>query len=145
MKHPIASPVLAFLALLSLTGAAIAQEGPLTNDPPKGISPDQIIQKFADKEKEFKLARDNYTFRQDVKVQTLDGKTVRGEYHETFDVTYDDQHKRLENVVFAPQSTLDQDPSVVVQLVRTDGGPCWGATFSSHLVNDGETFDAKAD
>lgn len=114
MRHPLASPVLAFIALLALSCAAIAQEGPLTNDPPKGITPEQIILKFAEKEKEFKLARDNYTFRQDVKVQTLDGKTVRGEYHETFDVTYDDQRRRLENVVFAPQSTLDQDPSGIM-------------------------------
>jgi len=114
MRHPIASPVFAFIALLALGCAAVAQEGPLTNDPPKGITPEQIIQKFAEKEKEFKQARDNYTFRQDVKVQTLDGKTVKGEYHETFDVTYDDQRRRLENVVFAPQSTLDQDPSGIM-------------------------------
>jgi hypothetical protein len=114
MRHSIPSSVFVFIALLSLSCAAFAQEGPLVNDPPKGITPEQIIQKFAEKEKEFKLARDNYTFRQDVKVQTLDGKTVRGEYHETFDVTYDDQHKRLENVVFAPQSTLDQDPSGIM-------------------------------
>src|SRR5262245_40934404 len=114
MRHTISSSVLALIALLTLGCAAAAQEGPLTNDPPKGITPDEIIQKFAEKEKEFKLARDNYTFRQDVKVQTLDGKTVKGEYHETFDVTYDDQRRRLENVVFAPQSTLDQDPSGIM-------------------------------
>lgn len=114
MRHLIATPLLTFFALVLLSCAAVAQEGPLNNDPPKGITAEQIIQKFADKEKEFKLARDNYTFRQDVKVQTLDGKTVRGEYHEVFDVTYDDQHKRLENVVFAPQSTLDQDPTGIL-------------------------------
>jgi hypothetical protein len=87
--------------------SAFCQEGPLSTDAPKGITPDQIIQKFAAKEKEFKEARDNYTFRQDVKVQTLDGDTVTGEYREVFDVTYDNQGHHLENVVFAPQSTLD--------------------------------------
>src|SRR5512141_469670 len=91
------------IAALLVASNAFAQEGPLKNDPPKGITPEQIIQKFADKEKEFKLARDWYTFRQDVKVQTLDGKTVTGEYHEPLDVTSDDQHRRLEPVVFAPQ------------------------------------------
>jgi len=85
---------------------ALSQEGPLSNDPPKGITPDQIIQKFAAKEKIFKEARDNYTFRQDVKVDTLDGDTVTGEYREVFDVTYDNQGHHLENVVFAPQNTL---------------------------------------
>jgi hypothetical protein len=41
-----------------------------------------------------------------VKVQTVEGDTVDGEYHEVFDVLFDDQGKRLENVVFAPQSSL---------------------------------------
>jgi hypothetical protein len=86
--------------------SALSQEGALVNDPPKGITSDQIIQKFAAKEKVFKEARDNYTFRQDVKVDTLDGDTVTGEYREVFDVTYDNQGHHLENVVFAPQNTL---------------------------------------
>jgi hypothetical protein len=83
-----------------------AQEGPLDPAQPKGTTPEQIIQRFAAKEKQFKEARDRYTFRQDVKVQTVDGDTVDGEYHEVFDVVFDDQGKRLENVVFAPQSSL---------------------------------------
>src|SRR6201987_3962791 len=86
-------------ALLSLVSTAFSQEGPLSSDPPKGITAAEIIQKFAAKEKEFKEARDNYTFRQNVKVQTLDGDTVTGEYREVFDVTYDDKGRHLENVV----------------------------------------------
>jgi hypothetical protein len=87
---------------------ALSQEGALTTDPPKGVTADQIIQKFAAKEKVFKEARDNYTFRQDVKVDTMDGDTVTGEYREVFDVTYDNQGHHLENVVFAPQNTLQE-------------------------------------
>jgi len=94
------------LAALFLSTLSVAQEGTLTTDASKGITVQEIIQKFAAKEKEFKAARDNYTFRQDVRVQTLDGDTVTGEYREVFDVTYDDQGKHLENVVFAPQNTL---------------------------------------
>jgi hypothetical protein len=97
-------PLLA--SVLTLLSGAFSQEGPLSSDPPKGITSEEIIQKFAAKEKEFKEARDNYTFRQDVRVQTMDGDTVTGEYREVFDVTYDDQGKHLENVVFAPQNTL---------------------------------------
>jgi len=92
--------------IFGLVLPAFSQEGPLSNDPPKGITSEQIIQKFAAKEKVFKEARDSYTFRQDVKVQTLDGDTVTGEYREVFDVTYDNQGRHLENVVFAPQNTL---------------------------------------
>ncbi|HVO80226.1 MAG TPA: hypothetical protein VMT28_05825 [Terriglobales bacterium] len=97
--------LLGLVAALTLCAAlpALAQEGPLDKSQPKGITPEQIIQRFAAKEKEFKEARDRYTFRQDVRVQTPDDN---GEYHEVFDVLFDDQGKRVENVVFAPQSSL---------------------------------------
>ena len=101
--------VIALIVLLSwlLTLSAVAQEGPLDPSQPKGSTPEQIIQRFATKEKEFKEARDQYTYRQEVKVQTLDGNTVTGEYQEVFDVVFNDQGRRLENVVFAPQSSLE--------------------------------------
>jgi hypothetical protein len=86
---------------------AFAQEGELDKSEPKGITPQEIIQKFAAKEKEFKEARDQYTFRQSVKVQVLDGNTVKGEYQQVFDVLFDDKGKHIENVVFAPQSSLE--------------------------------------
>ena len=82
-------------AALCFPSPGFSQEGQLSTDPPKGITSDEIIKKFAAKEEEFKQARDNYTFRQDVRVQTLDGKTVRGEYREVFDVTYDNQGRHL--------------------------------------------------
>ena len=82
---------------------ALAQEGPLDPAPPKGVTTDEIIRHFTTKEKEFQEARDQYTYRQDVRVITPDDN---GEYHEIFDVLFDDQGKRLENVVFAPQSSL---------------------------------------
>jgi hypothetical protein len=85
---------------------ASAQEGPLENTPPTGTTPEEIIKRFAAKETEFAKARDQYTYRQDVKVQTVDGETVDGEYHEVFDVMFDDKGHRIENVVFAPQSSL---------------------------------------
>jgi len=97
--------VIAFLFLSSLN--VLAQEGQLDTSQPKGITPEEIIHRFAAKEKEFKEARDQYTYRQEVKVQTLDGSTVTGEYQEVFDVLFDDKGKRLENVVFAPQSSLE--------------------------------------
>jgi len=98
-----------FLALcISLPSPLAAQEGPLESDPPKGISAEEMIQRFAAKEKEFKEARDHYTYRQDIKVVTLDGDTVTGMYQEVFDVLFDDKGHRIENVVFAPQSSLEQ-------------------------------------
>ena len=94
------------LALAALP--ARAQEGPLDTASPSGTTPEDIIKRFAAKETEFAKARDQYTYRQDVKVQTLDGSTVTGEYREVYDVMFNDQGKRIENVVFAPQSSLEQ-------------------------------------
>jgi len=94
------------LACALMTVPLAAQEGPLDPAPPKDTTPEEIIKHFAAKETEFAKARENYTYRQDVKVQTLDGDTVDGEYREVFDVLFDDKGKRLENVVFAPQSSL---------------------------------------
>ena len=99
---------LSFSIFLLLTCVAVADEGPLDKSEPKGISPEEIIKRFAAKEKEFKEARDQYTYRQDVKVQTLDGDTVDGEYHQIFDITFDDQGHKYKNVVFAPQATLSR-------------------------------------
>ncbi len=81
-------------------------EGPLDPSQPQGITVEEIIQKFAAKEKQFKIARDQYTYRQDVLVETLDGDTVNGDYHEVEDVLFDDKGNRIEHVVFAPQSSL---------------------------------------
>lgn len=88
--------------------SAYAQEGALESTQPQGITPDEIIKRFAEKETEFAKARDQYTYRQDVKVQTVDGDNVDGEYHEVFDVMFNDQGHRMENVVFAPQSSLQK-------------------------------------
>lgn len=87
-----------------LAPRAIAQEGPLDSSQPKGITPDEIIKRFADKEKEFKAAREQYTYRQSVRVITPEDN---GEYQQVFDVTFDDQGHKVKNVVFAPQSSLN--------------------------------------
>ena len=95
--------------LLLMAQALLADdrgEGPLDKSEPQGISIQEIIQKFAAKEKEFKQARENYTWRQDVKVNDMDGNTVLGEYRQVTDILFDDKGRRQEQVVFAPQPTL---------------------------------------
>ncbi len=98
---------LTFLALAANPALAQQGEGPLNPAQPQGITVDQIIQRFAAKEKMFQEARESYTYRQSVKVMTVDGDTVTGEYQEVFDVLFDDKGNRLEQVKFAPQSTLE--------------------------------------
>ncbi len=99
------------LCLFALLGVPVlAQdrgEGPLDKSQPKDLPPEEIIRRFAAKEKEFKLAREQYTYRQSVKVQTLDDDgTPDGEYEMVFDVLFDNTGRRMQQVVYAPQSTL---------------------------------------
>jgi hypothetical protein len=96
------------LPIIMLSQIACAQEGALDKSEPKGTTVEEIIKRFANKEKEFKTARDQYTFRQDVKVMTLDGDTPDGSYQQVFDVTFDDKGRKIKNVVFAPQPTLQR-------------------------------------
>jgi hypothetical protein len=98
----------ALLSIATLSHTAKAQEGALDKSEPKGISVQEVIKRFAAKEKEFKEARDQYTYRQDVKVMTLDGDTPDGSYQQVFDVTFDDKGRKTKNVVFAPQASLQR-------------------------------------
>lgn len=86
----------------------IANEGsgPLDPAQPKSVSVQEIIQKFTAKEDEFKDARDHYTWTEDVKYVLLDGISVIGEFRQVSDIVYDDRGRRLENVKFAPQTSL---------------------------------------
>jgi len=72
------------------------------------IPPDQIIQKFASKEAEFRKARENYTYRQSVKVEELDpsGQVVQGKWEEVDDIIFGPNKTREEKVVYAPMNTL---------------------------------------
>ena len=73
----------------------------------KEANPDEIIQKFAAKEAEFSRARENYTYRQTVKIQALDPSGgVLGRYEIVEDVIFSPDGKRTERVVHAPVSTL---------------------------------------
>ncbi|MGD0442355.1 MAG: hypothetical protein ABSA39_00325 [Edaphobacter sp.] len=102
------------LALSLLPLSAAAQEptgfGPLDSTPPSGITVDDIIKKMGERESAFAKARENYTFRQSVKVDTIseDTNRVDGEYQQVTDITFNDDGKREEHVVFAPQNTLQR-------------------------------------
>ena len=82
--------------------------GPMDASAPTGTTPDQIVARFAAKESEFRQARERYGYRQTVKVQTLDGGKVDGEYQQVTEISYDSQGARVETVTFAPQNTLQR-------------------------------------
>ena len=92
------------LALLWLHPRSRAQEGELDKSPPKGVTPEQVIQRFSAKEKEWKKAREQYTFRQTIRAQALDGESEIGEYRQVADISYQNG-KRVKQVVFSPQAS----------------------------------------
>ena len=75
---------------------------------------EEIIRKFADREKQFRIARGSYTYRQDVTVQELNANDrPLGEYHVISDIVFDPSGKRTERIVFAPASTLGTGQSTL--------------------------------
>jgi hypothetical protein len=110
-----------FLAGLGLVGAlglflasphAAAQEGaPAAGQsapagqagaPPIPVA--EIIRRFAQHESEFKVARDNYTYTQEVLVE--DVSPNQGEFQMTSDIVFTPAGKRYEEVTNAPSPTL---------------------------------------
>ena len=71
------------------------------------VNPDEIIRKFAAKETAFQKARENYTYRQTVKIQEIDyDGNPRGKYEIVSDIIFGPDGKRTEKVVRAPMTTL---------------------------------------
>jgi len=96
--------VSAALAAMYLPLGAAAQTAPAASD----VNPDEIIQKFAAKEAQFAAARNNYTYRQSVKLQELDpgGNPTGGQWEIVEDIIFTPEGKRMEKVVYAPVVTL---------------------------------------
>jgi hypothetical protein len=72
------------------------------------VNPDEIIQKFAAKELEFQQARNNYTYRQTVKMEELDpsGNPTGGKWELVEDIIFTPEGKRMSKVVYAPVVSL---------------------------------------
>jgi len=119
---------------------------PTLTDP----SPDQIqqiIKEFAAKEKLFKEARDNYTYHQINKVETLGGDDrVTGMWQQEWDIVFDDAGKRIEKVTYAPPDTLkdlimtEQDLDAMRRIapfvLTTDDLPEYDVKYLGHVPVD---------
>jgi hypothetical protein len=82
--------------------------GSISHEPPS-IPVEQIIQKFGERELEFRKERDNYTYTQTFVVQTIDmDGRPDGEYRLTSDILFTPEGKRYEKVISAPAPTLQR-------------------------------------
>ena len=104
-----------FAAFVCFCPASLAQDGELDPSQPKDITANAIIERFAAKEREWKQLREQYTFRQSVQFQAMDGDQVVGEYRQVADISYV-QGKRVKTVVLAPQSSIVLSPEDVDDL-----------------------------
>lgn len=83
------------------TGEASA---PVAASPPTSIPIDDIVRQFAQHESDFKQARDNYTYSQEVLVE--DVAPNRGEYRLDSDIVFTPEGKRYQKDTYAPVPTL---------------------------------------
>lgn len=91
---------IALTFVTSLPSASAQRKGP---EP----SPQEIIRRFTEAESQLRDARNNYTFKQDVLLQTLAGPTaVTGTYRRVSEIIFDDQSKRIEKITYFPPPTL---------------------------------------
>ena len=92
------------------TPSNIAGFGPLDAAQPTGITVPQIIEKMGARESDFEHARNQYTFRQSLKMDTVNDDNNRpdGEWQEVTDITYDNAGHRVEHVVFAPGNSIQR-------------------------------------
>ena len=74
----------------------------------EAVNADEIVHKFAAKETEFAEARNNYTYRQSLKMEELDpaGNPTGGKWEEVDDIIFTPEGKRIEKVVYAPVISL---------------------------------------
>src|SRR5438105_13515565 len=92
---------------ISLLGLLVPGLYLFAADEPKDLQPEEVIKKFAAKEADFAKARENYTYRQSVKIQELSPSGVpEGKYEIISDIIFSGEGKRTEKVVRAPVTTL---------------------------------------
>jgi hypothetical protein len=93
-----------FVILLTAASGGLAQNA--AGDPTQAQA-DDIVSKFAANEAGFARARENYTYRQTVRVQEIDeGGAPRGRHEMVSDIIFSAEGKRTERVIKAPVSTL---------------------------------------
>jgi hypothetical protein len=119
-----------------------AQESSLDPAPPKDITPQQIIERFTAKEKQWKQVREQYSFQQSIDVQEVAGTDVRSEYRQVATITYS-QGKPVKNVLLSPQQSMEVTKEDFEDLetrasftISTDELPQYNLTYAGSQKTD---------
>lgn len=73
------------------------------------LPPEEMIRRFTQKESELREIWKEYTYTQESKLQVLGAAdTIRGEFYQVSEFVFNDAGARIERILKAPPSTLDQ-------------------------------------
>lgn len=100
--------IAAFLFLfLSTAPLAWAQDSGNNSGALPQAEVDRIVKSFTTKEREFRQALNQYSFKRDAVIQSLGmGGQITGEYHRVSLFTFDDQGNRYEKISFFPMPSF---------------------------------------
>jgi hypothetical protein len=72
------------------------------------LSPNEIIRRFTEKESELREVWKDYSYQQESRLQVLGpANTISGEYYQVSEFVFDDSGKRIQRILKAPPSTLE--------------------------------------
>ncbi len=76
---------------------------------PAPLPPEEVIKRFTTKESELFEAWKDYAYQQETKLQAIGpANTISGEFYQLSEFVFSDAGKRIERILRAPLSTLDQ-------------------------------------
>jgi hypothetical protein len=79
---------------------------------PQQPATEEIIRRFAEAESANKIARNNYTFTQDVEILKLgEAGSIIGQYKRVSDIVYDNLGNRIERITYFPPSNMAENIS----------------------------------
>lgn len=94
---------------VSFDANAQAAQKPAGQRQAQQISPEEVIKRFTAKESELREVWRDYSYIQETKLQVLGpANVVSGEFYQVSEFVFNDAGKRLERILKAPPSTLDQ-------------------------------------
>lgn len=122
--------ILISLITISGFGFSVQTQQPATQE---------IIRRFAQSESENKIARNNYTFTQDVEIMTIgEAGSITGRFKRVSEIVYDDLSNRIERITYFPQSTL-----TAISITKEDFEDLAGVQPFALTTEDLPKYDVK--
>src|SRR5262249_16483690 len=91
------------------TTESAKSSGPTAQKPGPQLPPEEIIRQFTKKESELRDIWKEYSYIQEPKLQVLGpADTISGEFYQVSEFVFNDAGARIERIIKAPPSTLDQ-------------------------------------